>query len=52
MSESEHNLFTQPAAAGGYNLQPRRGWTPSPLNPLNLLNPLNPGRFAAPYCFT
>ena len=41
MSESEPNLFTQPAAAGGYNLQPRRGWPPSPLNPLNLLNTLN-----------
>ena len=26
---------TQPAAAGGHNLQPRRGWPPSPLNPLN-----------------
>ena len=23
------------AAAGGYNLQPRRGWPPSPLNSLN-----------------
>ena len=42
MSESEHNPSTQPAAAGGHNLQPRRGWPPSPLNPLNLLNPLNP----------
>ena len=28
MSESEHNPFTQPAAAGGHNLQPRRGWLP------------------------
>ena len=27
---------TQPAAVGGHNLQPRRGWPPSPLNPLNL----------------
>ena len=27
--------FAQPAAAGGHNLQPRRGWLPSPLNPLN-----------------
>ncbi len=33
---------TQPAAAGGHNLQPRRGWPPSPLNLLNPLNPLNP----------
>ena len=39
---------TQPAAAGGHNLQPRRGWPPSPLNLLNPLNPLNPGREAAP----
>ena len=39
--------FTQPAAAGGHNLQPRRGWPPSPLNLLNPLNPLNPGREAA-----
>ena len=35
-------LSTQPAAAGGHNLQPRRGWPPSPLNPLNPLNPVNP----------
>jgi hypothetical protein len=41
LSGSEHNLSIQPAAAGGHNLQPRRGWTPSPLNPVNLLNPLN-----------
>ena len=39
--------FAQPAAAGGHNLQPRRGWLPSPLNLLNPLNPLNPGRKAA-----
>ena len=39
---------TQPAAAGGHNLQPRRGWPPSPLNLLNLLNPLNPGHAVAP----
>ena len=32
-------LSTQPAAAGGHNLQPRRGWPPSPLNPLNPVNP-------------
>ena len=49
MNESEHhNPFTQPATAGGHNLQPRRGWPPSPLNPLNLLNPLNPGRLRRP----
>ena len=30
-SVSEHNPSTQPAAAGGHNLQPRRGWPP--LNP-------------------
>ena len=42
MSESEHNPSSQPAAAGGHNLQPRRGWLPSPLNPLNPLNLLNP----------
>ena len=46
-------LSTQPAAAGGHNLQPRRGWPPSPLNLLNPLNPLNPGRRRRPYlCFT
>ena len=49
-------LSTQPAAAGGHNLQPCRGWSPSPLNLLNLLNPLNPlnpGRRRRPYlCFT
>ena len=49
MSESEHNPSTQPAAAGGHNLQPRRGWPPSPLNPLNLLNPLNPGPHSGPF---
>ena len=48
MSESEHNPSTQPAAAGGHNLQPRRGWPPSPLNLLNPLNPLNPGRARRP----
>ena len=48
MSESEHNPSSQPAAAGGHNLQPRRGWLPSPLNPLNLLNLLNPGRHYSP----
>jgi len=42
LSGSEHNLSLQPAAAGGHNLQPRRGWPSSPLNPVNLLNPLNP----------
>ena len=40
-------LSTQPAAAGGHNPQPRRGWPPSPLNLLNPLNPLNPSRIAA-----
>ena len=30
LSVSEHNPSTQPAAAGGHNLQPRRGWPPSP----------------------
>ena len=33
MSVSEHNPSTQPAAAGGHNLQPRRGWPPSPSEP-------------------
>jgi hypothetical protein len=39
LSVSEHNLSTQPAAVGGHNLQTRRGWSPSLLNPLNFLNP-------------
>ena len=42
MSESEHNPFTQPAAAGGHNLQPRGGWPPSLLNLLNPFSLHNP----------
>ena len=40
---------SQPAAAGGHNLHPRRDWPPSPLNPLNPLNLLNPAPRSGAY---
>ena len=45
LSVSEHNLSTQPAAAGGHNLQTRRGWPPSLLNPGCGAAPMAPNPF-------